>query len=89
MMITLTEPVGRMARGQGLETNLKMKLKMADGSIRRLCFSFFLWLLQSSSLSYGDRKLRMVNVVGMLLKYYQFDYFFISFRTGKKGRKLI
>ncbi|XP_078359951.1 prostatic acid phosphatase-like [Oculina patagonica] len=38
---------------------------MADGRGRHFCyyFSFFLWLLQTSSLSYGGQKLRMVNVV--------------------------
>ncbi|XP_020614615.1 prostatic acid phosphatase-like [Orbicella faveolata] len=38
---------------------------MVDGSRRHFscCFSFLLWLLQASTLSYGVQKLRMVNVV--------------------------
>ena len=58
------------ARGQG--PGYRPKLKMADGSGRRFscCFSFLLWLLQTSSFSYGGQKLRMVNVVGISSSYH-------------------
>lgn len=64
------------------------KLKMADGGKRRFscCFSFLLWLLQASSLSYGGQKLRMVNVVSIAWSTSSINF---SFSEGNEKRLYI